>query len=206
MNIVFVSNYYNHHQSALSEEFFRQTGGNYVFIATSRMSLERAKLGYSIVKPHFLIESYKDNETYNRCIKLINEADVVIFGSAPEKMIRKRIRSGKLVFRYSERIYKSKKKLLQLPFRFIKYHWDNYPYKNLYMLCATTNNLIEANSNKMVSLILTVLFVGLVESTGVRVKLGMRMLFWIIIINSQFNKVSKNNIVLKNVIINNKRF
>ena len=137
MKIVFVSNYYNHHQSALSEEFFRQTGGNYVFIATSRMSLEREKLGYSIVKPHFVIESYKDNETYNRCIKLINEADVVIVGSAPEKMIRKRMRSGKLVFRYSERIYKSKKKLLQLPFRFIKYHWDNYPYKNVYMLCAS---------------------------------------------------------------------
>ena len=137
MNIVFVSNYYNHHQSALSEEFFRQNDGNYLFIATGRMSLEREKLGYSILKPHFVIESYKDNETYDRCIKLINEADVVIAGSAPERMIRKRIRSGKLVFRYSERIYKNKKRLLQLPFRFIKYHWDNYPYKNVYMLCAS---------------------------------------------------------------------
>lgn len=28
MKIVFVSNYYNHHQSAISEEFFRQTGGS----------------------------------------------------------------------------------------------------------------------------------------------------------------------------------
>lgn len=137
MKIVFVSNYYNHHQSAISEEFYKQTGGSYVFIATAQMSDERKRLGYSFDEPSFVVKSYKDEETYKYCINLINDAEVVIAGSAPEKMIRKRIRSGKLVFRYSERIYKNKKKLLQLPLRFIKYHFDNYPYKNVYMLCAS---------------------------------------------------------------------
>lgn len=137
MKIVFVSNYYNHHQSAISEEFYKQTGGNYVFIATAQMSDERKRLGYSFDEPSFVVKSYKDEETYKYCINLINDAEVVIAGSAPEKIIRKRIRSGKLVFRYSERIYKNKKKLLQLPLRYIKYHFDNYPYKNVYMLCAS---------------------------------------------------------------------
>lgn len=137
MKVVFVSNYYNHHQSAISEEFFKQTGGSYVFIATAQMSDERKRLGYSFDEPSFVVKSYKDEETYKYCINLINDAEVVIAGSAPEKMIRKRIRSGKLVFRYSERIYKNKKKLLQLPLRYIKYHFDNYPYKNIYMLCAS---------------------------------------------------------------------
>ncbi len=137
MKIVFVSNYYNHHQSAISEEFYKQTGGSYVFIATAQMSDERKKLGYSFDEPSFVVKSYKDEETYKYCINLINDAEVVIAGSTPEKMIRKRIRSGKLVFRYSERIYKNKKKLLQLPLRYIKYHFDNYPYKNVYMLCAS---------------------------------------------------------------------
>lgn len=137
MKVVFVSNYYNHHQSAISEEFYRQTGGSYVFIATTQMSDERKKLGYSFDEPSFVVKSYRDETTYKHCIDLINSAEVVIAGSAPEKMIRKRIRSGKLVFRYSERIYKNKKKLLQLPLRFIKYHFDNYPYKNVYMLCAS---------------------------------------------------------------------
>lgn len=138
MKVVFVSNYYNHHQSAISEEFCKQTGGHYYFIQTETMSVERKNMGWGQnILPRFVIESYKDKETYKRCIDLINSADVVIAGSAPEKMIRKRIRSGKLVFRYSERIYKNKKKLLQLPLRYIKYHFDNYPYKNVYMLCAS---------------------------------------------------------------------
>ena len=137
MTIVFVSNYYNHHQSAISKELYKQTSGNFVFIATGQMSEERKKLGYSFDILSFVIESYKDETIYKQCVNLINNADVVIAGSAPEKMIRKRIRSGKLVFRYSERIYKNKKKLLQLPLRFIKYHFDNYPYKNVYMLCAS---------------------------------------------------------------------
>lgn len=138
MKVVFVSNYYNHHQSAISEEFYKQTGGHYYFIQTETMSVERRNMGWAQnLLPRFVIESYKDKETYKRCIDLINSADVVIAGSAPEKMIRKRIRSGKLVFRYSERIYKNKKKLLQLPLRYVKYHFDNYPYKNVYMLCAS---------------------------------------------------------------------
>lgn len=138
MKVVFVSNYYNHHQSSISEEFFKQTDGQYRFIQTEPMEEERRNMGWGQnVLPSFVMESYKDKETYKQCVDLINSADVVIAGSAPEKMIRKRIRSGKLVFRYSERIYKNKKKLLQLPLRFIKYHFDNYPYKNVYMLCAS---------------------------------------------------------------------
>ena len=136
--IVFISNYYNHHQSAISEEFFKQTNGQYRFIQTEPMEEERRNMGWGQnVLPSFVMESYKDKETYKQCVDLINSADVVIAGSASEKIIRKRIRSGKLVFRYSERIYKNKKKLLQLPLRFIKYHFDNYPYKNVYMLCAS---------------------------------------------------------------------
>ena len=138
MKVVFVSNYYNHHQSAISEEFFKQTNGQYRFIQTEPMEEERRNMGWgNNGLPSFVMESYKDKETYKQCVELINNADVVIAGSAPEKIIRKRIRSGKLVFRYSERIYKNKKKLLQLPLRFIKYHFDNYPYKNVYMLCAS---------------------------------------------------------------------
>ena len=138
MKVVFLSNYYNHHQSAISEEFFKQTNGQYRFIQTEPMEEERRNMGWGQKGlPSFVIESYKDKATYSRCVDLINNADVVIAGSAPEKIIRKRIRSGKLVFRYSERIYKNKKKLLQLPLRYIKYHFDNYPYKNVYMLCAS---------------------------------------------------------------------
>lgn len=136
MKIIFISNYYNHHQSAISEEFFRQTGGQYYFIQSEPMSNERKNMGWAQKDlPEFVIESYKDKTTYKKCLDLINNADVVIMGSAPEKLIHKRIKSGKLVFRYSERIYKNWKNKLTLPLRFIKYHWANS--KNTYLLCAS---------------------------------------------------------------------
>lgn len=138
MKIVFVSNYYNHHQLALSEEFYGQINGHYFFIQTEPMSKERKGMGWSQnFLPRYVVESYKDKNTYKKCIDLIDSADIVIAGSAPEQMLRGRIRSGKPVFRYSERIYKDKKKLLQFPLRYLKYHFDNYPYKNVYMLCAS---------------------------------------------------------------------
>ncbi len=138
MKIVFVSNYYNHHQAPLSEEFYKQTDGNYFFIQTVPMEAERLHMGWGQgALPPFVIESYKDETTYQKCLNLIDSADVVITGSAPEKMIRHRIRQGKLVFRYSERIYKKPLQYLTLPLRFFKYHFDNFPSKNIYLLCAS---------------------------------------------------------------------
>lgn len=138
MKIVFVSNYYNHHQAPLSEEFYRQTDGNYFFIQTMPMEAERLHMGWGQeTLPPFVIESYKDETTYQKCLNLIDSADVVITGSAPEKMIRHRIRQGKLVFRYSERIYKNPLQYLTLPLRFFKYHFDNFPSKKVYLLCAS---------------------------------------------------------------------
>ena len=46
MKIVFVSNYYNHHQSAVSMALDKLTNGQYTFIQTEPMSEERLKLGY----------------------------------------------------------------------------------------------------------------------------------------------------------------
>lgn len=136
MKIVFLSNYYNHHQSALSEAFCRVTNGNYFFIQTQPMDAERRKMGWGVSElPAFVKESYLSHETYRECLDLINSADVVIAGSAPNEMLKERLKSGKLVFRYSERIYKNFKKLLTLPARFVKYHTYNYGSKNVYMLC-----------------------------------------------------------------------
>lgn len=137
MNIVFVSNYYNHHQSALSDALNKETKGQFVFIQTMPMESERINMGWSTDLQEYVINSYTDKKSYDKCMQLINNADVVITGSAPEKMIRTRIRENKLTFRYSERIYKNRRKLLQLPLRFIKYHWNNAFSTNTYMLCAS---------------------------------------------------------------------
>ncbi len=136
MNIVFVSNYFNHHQSELSKYLFAETNGQYTFIQTSPMHEGRIKLGWKVTSSPFVKTSYETDEAYEECMRLIRDADVVIAGSAPEKMLRQRIRSGKLTFRYSERIFK--KRSVDFP-RLAKYTCKTLPYrnKNLYYLCSS---------------------------------------------------------------------
>ena len=122
MKIVFVSNYFNHHQQALSEGFYKCTNGNYHFIETEPMNAERSGMGW-IVKnfPEYVIHAYANQDEYMRALKVINEADAVIIGSAPFTYVKERMKNEKLTFRYNERFLKTKKAYYQLPLRAIKY-------------------------------------------------------------------------------------
>lgn len=109
MKVVFVSNYFNHHQKPFCEEMYLRLGEDFAFISTSVMREERRKLGYAQGdSPEYVILAYEGQEQRNIAISLINEADIVIAGSAPNNLLKKRIRAGKLVLRYSERIYRKK--------------------------------------------------------------------------------------------------
>ena len=108
MNIVFVSNYFNHHQRELSEQLFQKSCGNYTFIETQPMEENRIKLGWKTTLPSYVRCSYESEREYAECLSLINNADAVIVGSAPNAMIHTRIKAKKLTFRYSERIFKKK--------------------------------------------------------------------------------------------------
>ena len=70
MRIVFVSNYYNHHQAPLSETFYKKTEGNYYFIQTMPMEEERKKMRWGEILPDFVIESYKDEQSYGRKLEI----------------------------------------------------------------------------------------------------------------------------------------
>ena len=89
--------------------------------------------------PPFVKCSYQSKEAFARCLQFVNEADVVLAsgGSAVEKLIQRRIKAGKLLFRYSERVYKNARAEKQRLLRGIKYHLCNFPYKNVYLLCAS---------------------------------------------------------------------
>ena len=139
MKIVFISNFYNHHQAALCENFYFLTDGNFYFIQTMPMSEERLNMGWGVTLPPYVKKSYTSKNDYKECLNIINNADVIIIGGCREleKLLSRRIKKEKLIFRYSERIYKNRKKLLTLPLRFIKYHWDNGFSKKIYMLCAS---------------------------------------------------------------------
>ena len=149
MKLVFVTNYINHHQVHLADEFYLLLGDGYKFISTMDIPVERRKLGYPDYSERpYHIMAYKSQEIYNSALQYINEADVVIVGSAPQKMITQRIQTGKLVFRYNERWFKSKPWYLTG----LRGWWNiyinhlRYNKKPIYMLCASAFTAQDVNA------------------------------------------------------------
>ena len=138
MKLIFVSNCYNHHQSALSEFFYKLTNGSYYFIETAPIEEERTKMGWGQKEvPDYVKKSYISDSNRVEYQKMIDSADVVIYGSAPEEMIKNRLTQGKLTFKYSERMYKGGFKWYEQPLRFIKNYRRGWCKKNHYLLCAS---------------------------------------------------------------------
>lgn len=138
MKIAFVSNFYNHHQKYLSDELYKLTEGNYFFIATAPISEERLKMGWGTEQaPDYVYYSYINEETKQNCQELIDEADVVIHGSAPYALLTKRLKQGKLTFRYSERPYKKPCPFYKRPIHFLRNLKKIIRFKNFYILCAS---------------------------------------------------------------------
>lgn len=134
MRIVFLSNYYNHHQAHISRKLYELTGGNYKFISSTRVSESRKKLGYAELTDEFVISCDQDRELIQ---EIIDSADVVICGSSPEGWIENRKKQGKLIFRYSERPLKKGFELWKYPYRFLKWHMQNPTRSKIYMLCSS---------------------------------------------------------------------
>ena len=55
MKIVFLSNYYNHHQSALARRLQRLSEGCFSFIKTTEIGAERVALGWKTDEPEYVL-------------------------------------------------------------------------------------------------------------------------------------------------------
>ena len=152
MNVVFVSNYFTHHQKPFSDAMYKATNGHYTFIGTQEMDDERKKLGWGgIEKPVYVKETdYKDKAKWKSCQAMIDEADVVIQGSIYDAVLKDRLKKGKLTFIYTERPYKSISRYLKLPINIYK----KVTLRKAYILCAggyvaRDYALIRSNMGKM---------------------------------------------------------
>lgn len=127
--VVFLSNYFNHHQYQLSQKMSDNYIGNYWFVETSEMTTERQNMGWILEdKPEYVISE-------DDCLEYVNNVDVVILGSAPFSLLQNRC--DKLNFIYSERIFKSKIKLWKYPFVLYRFNRKYYKLKNTYLLAAS---------------------------------------------------------------------
>lgn len=134
MNIVFLSNFYNHHQAYISRKLYELTDGNYRFIASSSLDDSRKKMGYPELEDRFVIVFDGKDSTVQ---DMIDSADVVICGSSPEEWIANRKKQRKLIFRYSERPLKQGFQWWKYPYRYYQFHKNNPMGAPIYMLCAS---------------------------------------------------------------------
>ena len=135
MKIILLSNYFNHHQTGISRELAKKTK-HFEFIATSKMREERKKLGYGEnYIPPYVTELDCNNK--ENILRNIEDADVVIRGSAPFDLIKKRLSHNKLIFRYAERQFKKKELMIKFVPRFVKWHIQNPLRKPIYLLSAS---------------------------------------------------------------------
>lgn len=137
MNIVFISNFYNHHQSFISRKLYELTDGNYRFIATTEIPEERKKLGYREHVESFVCNYGNEGKSQGSIQKWIDEADVVIVGSAPEALLANRKRGKKLIFRYAEHPSKKEFRLMRFLLRILNCQRKNPSKVPIYMLCAS---------------------------------------------------------------------
>lgn len=138
MKIVFITNFFNHHQKFLANALDELTRHNFHFVETERISEERLVMGWGGDEvPEYVVKSYTDENAYKRCLELINSADVVIRGNAPYEMIKERLCNKKLTFCYSERLYKKGFEIYKWPVRLIRHFMSFGRFKNLHILCAS---------------------------------------------------------------------
>lgn len=155
MRVTFVSNYINHHQIPVSEVLYEKWGEGYHFIQTEPMEEERIKLGWNADtdKLPYLMQ-YAENP--EKCKQLIMDSDIVIFGGTDdESYISERLKSGKTIIRYSERLYKEGQWKAISPRGLRKKYLDHSRYQDapVYLLCsggyvADDFNIIKAYKGK----------------------------------------------------------
>lgn len=136
MDIVFVTNIYNHHQSSFARNMDELTDHHFYFIETEEISEERKRMGWGRQeKPSYVIQSF--GEKHDWCMEIINSADVVIWGGDVYDMISTRLKEHKLTFCYSERLFKDHNFVKNIG-RYIKYNVHLKPYmRNHYLLCSS---------------------------------------------------------------------
>ncbi len=155
MLVTFVSNYINHHQIPICNELDAALEGRFCFIQTQAMEEERVRMGWNGDEQLPYVKYYYEEPEL--CQALIMDSKVVIFGGTDEESyIAPRLKAGKPVFRYSERLYKTGQWKAVSPRGLRKKYLDHTRYQKspVYLLCAgayvpSDYHLVRAYTGKM---------------------------------------------------------
>ncbi|MBQ3134216.1 MAG: glycosyltransferase family 4 protein [Oscillospiraceae bacterium] len=139
MKIAFVSSYLSIHQLPFCLELYARLGDDFCFVATKSIPEERLANGYRDLNDDysFVVRAYEDDEQRARALRLIEQADVVVHGSASWEYQSGRLKRKKPILLYSERLYKAGYRWWKWPIHLARFYAKYGRHKNLYLLCAS---------------------------------------------------------------------
>lgn len=142
ISVTMISNAMNHHQFPFCDSMFGIDNITFRFIATKPISQERLNTGFSDLNcsREYIVRAYESDCEYKKAMKLADESDFVIYGSAPYEFIKKRKKSGKWIFIYSERLFKETRggdlfNIKTFTACMLRYFFASH--KNLRLLCSS---------------------------------------------------------------------
>lgn len=144
MKLTIISNFLNHHQLPISNEFHKILGNNFKFVACEKVPEDRISMGY---KKEFDVEYLVDGTSRENVFKVLEETDVLIAGSCPYEYMKYMIDRKKLFFLYSERMFKDGTWHKYSPLaRFNMHNLYNKVFNdNMYLLCASAYTASDYN-------------------------------------------------------------
>lgn len=133
-SLVIASNFLDHYMLSLSNEL-KKYFKDFCFVASEKLEDNYRKLGFADLNENsFVFKAYEDQE---KAKELILNADMVITGSYMyQSHIRERVRKGKPVIYYSERLFKTDNKIGNF-LRYIKYNFRHGRDGNAPLLCVS---------------------------------------------------------------------
>lgn len=141
MKVIFCSNYLSHHQMPFCDAMFKRIGKDFSFIACDEFDEQRIVCGWhpSAQRP-YEIRKMDNTQQQTEAMRLTSEADVMIWGSASLDLVMERKKTGKLTFRYSERLFKEGLAQALVNLDFLRYVRINRLTRmpNQYLLCASS--------------------------------------------------------------------
>ncbi len=136
--IVFVSNFFNHHQKPFCDALYNTEGVDFKFVPMENMEEERKQMGYdTIAIPSYVVGGGKTATPFEVAEELIYNADIVICGFEARGLFKRRIKENKIIFYYTERPLKPSISMKQIPKVFISWKLRAPQKKKIYLLCAS---------------------------------------------------------------------
>ena len=139
LSLTIVTSIPSPHQIPLAKALNARLPGKFKMVCTQPIASHRLGMGWEDSCPdaEWMLRIWQSETARQAMSRAISESDAVIYGAIPANLIRERILTGKLTFRYSERLFKHGA-ILGFPWWFRRLWRDFWPLDlpNHHLLCS----------------------------------------------------------------------